>query len=109
MIMMESIETIWPSLPENEKQRIISEHTAVHQDLVAQNKLVGAYSLPRAGARTVRKDASGQFSVTDGPPGNELFGAVYVIVAVSIEEALEWGKKLRFLPGANEVREIFHN
>ena len=57
-------------------------------------------------ARTVRPDGAG-FTVTDGPyaEAKEQLGGLYVIDVPTIEEAVEWAKRIPLLPGdAIEVR-----
>jgi hypothetical protein len=55
----------------------------------------------------VHDDAS--VSVTNGPysDAREYTGGFYVIEADSIEEAVEWARRGRFMVGANEVRQIW--
>lgn len=59
--------------------------------------------------KTVRKHENGSLDVTEGPaiPGPEQVGGYYIIEAESIEEAVAWAKKGRWLVGSNEVRQIF--
>jgi len=59
--------------------------------------------------KTVRKHENGSLDVTDGPAisGSEQVGGYYIIDAESIEDAVEWAKKGRWLVGSNEVRQIF--
>jgi hypothetical protein len=59
--------------------------------------------------KTVRKHENGDLEVADGPavPGPEQVGGYYIIEAESIEEAVAWAKKGRWLVGSNEVRQIF--
>jgi hypothetical protein len=49
-----------------------------------------------------------RIEVTDGPyrPSPEQPGGFYIIEADSMEEAVDWAKKGRFMVGSNEVREI---
>ena len=59
--------------------------------------------------KTVRKHESGELEVLSGSavPGPEQIGGYYIIDADSMEEAVEWAKKGRWLVGSNEVRQIF--
>jgi hypothetical protein len=59
--------------------------------------------------KTVRKHEKGDLDVTEGPaiPGPEQVGGYYIIDADSIEDAVVWAKKGRWLFGSNEVRQIF--
>ena len=55
-----------------------------------------------------QEQASGALEVLDGPAvaGPEQVGGYYIIEAESMEEAVEWARKGRFMRGSNEVREI---
>ena len=60
--------------------------------------------LPPPTARTIRADGT----VTDGPfaETKEQLGGFYVIDVPSIEEAVEWGRRIPLLPGDKlEVRQ----
>jgi hypothetical protein len=49
--------------------------------------------------------------VTDGPYGEtkELFGGYYILEVATVEEAVEWAKRMPSFPGAKtEVRRITH-
>jgi hypothetical protein len=63
---------------------------------------------PAQSTRTVRRVRDGSIEVTEGPveQTHEAVGCYYVIEAETLEEAVEWAEKGRFMVGANEVREI---
>jgi hypothetical protein len=63
----------------------------------------------QADARTVRRSEDGEFVITDGPfaETKEALGGIYVIEAESMDEALEWARRSRFMVGSNEVRPIW--
>jgi hypothetical protein len=63
---------------------------------------------PPAEARTLRLDRNGDVEVTNGPlvDGDEFVGGYFIIEADSMDEALEWARRGRWLVGSNEVREI---
>jgi hypothetical protein len=63
---------------------------------------------PKQGAKTVRIHPDKRLEVIDGPylENAEYPGGYYIIEADSIEEAVEWAKRGRFLVGSNEVRQI---
>ncbi len=64
---------------------------------------------PAQSTRTVRRVRDGSIEVTEGPveQTHEAVGCYYVIDAETLEEAVEWAERGRFMVGANEVREIF--
>lgn len=63
---------------------------------------------PKENAKTVRIRTDKRLEVVDGPPSDspEQLGGYYVVEADSMEEAVEWARRGRFLVGSNEVREI---
>jgi hypothetical protein len=109
-ISMTDIEGEWESLPETRRQEILELHGEFKRALSAAGKFVEALHFhPRSEAKTVRMDRNGSSWVGDGPfsDAQEFIGGIYVIEADSIDEAVEWARKGRFLVGANEVRQIW--
>jgi hypothetical protein len=64
---------------------------------------------PPENRKTVRKQESGELEVLDGPAigGPEQVGGYYIIEADSLDEAVDWARRGRWLVGSNEVRQIF--
>ena len=56
----------------------------------------------------MRQHRDGRQEVVDGPsrPGPEQTGGYYLIEADSMDEAVEWVRRGRFLTSSNEVRQI---
>lgn len=54
-------------------------------------------------------DRDGSLTRIDGPSSSasEYIGGLHVIEADSIDEALEWAERARFMIGSNEVRQIW--
>ncbi len=52
--------------------------------------------------------SDGRISFTDGPfaESKEVIGGFYIIEAASLEEAVEWAQRSRFIAGWNEVRAL---
>ena len=99
----------WNLLTAEEQAEVMREHRRFQQALEAEGKYIASYRLaPAAAARTLRRSANGKTSVTDGPYAEikEVIGGLYVIEADSLEEALEWARRSRFIPGSNEVRPL---
>lgn len=110
MILMTTKAGTWEALPDAEQERIVAEHGRFQADLEAQGRFVCSFRLQEPEhARTVRRSTSGELTVTDGPfaETKEGVGGVYVIEADSMDEALDWARRSRFMPGANEVRPLF--
>jgi hypothetical protein len=109
-ISMTDIEGEWDRLSEERQQAILAEHKKFKKALRTAGKFVDALHYhPREQARTIRMDADGTLRKIDGPfeLAREYIGGVYLIEADSIDEALEWARKGRFMTGANEVRQIW--
>jgi|SRR5919112_4493399 hypothetical protein len=92
-------------LTEEEGKAMYAGHYAFMDELnKAGVQLVASMELePPATARTILGDGT----VTDGPfaEAKEQVGGFYAIDVASIEEAVEWGKKIPLLPGDKlEVR-----
>jgi hypothetical protein len=110
MITFNHVEGVWDGLAAQERE----QHAKWLERFVAElrekkdAKLV--FLAPPQQRKTVRKrEAGAELEVQDGPaiPGPEQVGGYYIIEAESLEEAVEWAKKGRWLVGSNEVRRIF--
>ena len=109
-ISMTDIEGEWDRLPMDRRQAILAEHEAFAAALSAAGKLVAVLHFhPRSDAKTIRMAPDGSLTLVDGPftDAAEQVGGVYVIEAESMDEAVEWARRGRFMVGANEVRQIW--
>ena len=110
LVMMTDIEGEWDRLSASEQDRVIAAHAEIEKELRAQGKFVSSSRLrPSVEAKTVRLRADGTTVVTDGPftETKEALGGYYLIECPSMDEALRWARRLRFIVGANEVRPIW--
>ncbi len=108
-ILMMNDEKAWAELPPAEQERVGRCHEELQVELRAAGRLVSFWGFgPSEEARTLERDADGTIAISSGglPVGREVLGGVYVIEAESIDEALVWAEKGRFVPGTNEVREV---
>jgi hypothetical protein len=99
----------WAALTPARQAEVMEEHRRFQAALEAQGKYLASYQLaPRGEARTARRDAAGEVTLTDGPfaETKEVIGGLYVIEAESLDEALEWARRSRFIAGSNEVRRV---
>jgi len=109
MITFNHVEGVWDGLSEAQRQ----EHAGWLERFVTELQTEKGASLvfvaPPAQRKTVRMDRNRQQQVTDGPAiaGREQLGGYYIIEAESMEEAVEWAKKGRWLEGSNEVLRLF--
>lgn len=109
LISMTVVDERWDALSSQEQEQIIKQHEGYRAALEAAGRFVASYHLlPRSGAKTVRRDERGSCSVENGPYSDaaEYVGGLYVIEADSIDEAVEWARRGRFMYGANEVRAL---
>ncbi len=109
MITFNHVQGVWERLsPEDREAHAewLQRFTAELSD-EKNAKLVFLASVDRR--KAVRKHEDGKLEVTDGPaiPGPEQVGGYCIIDAESIEDAVAWAKKGRWLVGSNEVRQLF--
>lgn len=109
LITMTDLEGAWDALPAAEQERIFKLHDEFEAALRAAGRYVGRMHLhPRSEARCVRQDRDGVQQVIEGPYSDapEYAGGFIVIEADSMDEAIEWAGRCRFMVGTNEVRQI---
>ncbi len=105
LLLIVGDEAGYESLTEEEGKAMYAGHYAFMDELnKAGVRILASMELePPATARTILGDGT----VTDGPfaEAKEQVGGFYAIDVPSIEEAVEWGKKIPLLPGDKlEVR-----
>ncbi len=109
MITFNHTDGVWDRLSQEEREthgEWLGRFTA---ELAADKNAKLVFVAPPDQRKTVRKHESGEIEVTSGPAisGPEHVGGYYIIDADSIDDAVEWAKKGRWLVGSNEVRQIF--
>ena len=110
LITMTDVDGIWDGLSAEKQAAVLDRHREFRQALERAGKFVDAFHLhPRQTAMTVRRDGAGSMTVLDGPYHHapEYMGGCYVIEADSVDEAVDWARKGRFIEGANEVRQLW--
>jgi hypothetical protein len=110
MITFNHVDGVWDGLTDDERQ----SHGKWIERFIAELKSEKAAQLvfltPAPLRKTVRKrSGESELVVEDGPaiPGPEQVGGYFIIEADSMDEAVEWAKKGRWLVGSNEVRQLF--
>ena len=96
LILLTQDGAAWESEPQSEKDRTFNEHMKVYGELEAQKKLLDSRRLrPSADAKTVRLKG-GKKIVLDGPfcETKEQIGGYYLIECASMDEAIDWAKKM---------------
>jgi len=109
LITMTDHDGAWEALPESDQQAIFAKHAAFEAALEAEGRLLATgHCYPRSEAVTVRQDEAGGVDEKEGPyhDRSEYLGGFYVIKADSMEEAVAWARRGRFMAGANEVRQL---
>ena len=108
MIFFNHVEGVWEGLDEATKARHQATLGKLMTDLAAEKDAKLVFFAPPNDARTVRQLPDGRQEIVAGPsrPGPEQSGGYYLIEADSMDEAVEWARRGRFLTGSNEVRQI---
>ena len=109
MITFNHIDGEWDRLTPEEREAHDKSLERFVAELAAEKDAKLVFLAPPEQRKTVRKHRDGSYEVTDGPylASSENVGGYYVIEADSMEEAVEWGRRGRFLVGSNEIRQIF--
>jgi hypothetical protein len=96
MLMLAHDPAAWDSVTEADKERGLNGHMALIEQLTAQGKRIDSRRLrPTAQAKTVRIKHGKPIAI-DGPfsETKEVLGGYYLIECSSMDEALEWAKKV---------------
>jgi hypothetical protein len=109
MITFNHLEGVWDRLSPEDRASHNEWLQQFMADLLAEKNATLVFLAPVEQRKTVRKHVNGELEVTDGPalPGPEQVGGYYIIDADSVEEAVKWAIRGRWLVGSNEVRQIF--
>lgn len=100
----------WDALPKDEKNRIHTESTAWHEELVRRGKARSATGLHPASTATTLRVRNGETLITDGPfaETKEILGGFEIIDADDLDEAIAIAKQFPALQVgfAMEVRPV---
>ena len=98
----------WKELSPDEKQAIANHVKDLATTLEQEQGTKMVFFGPPEEARTLHLDRDGGIDVTKGPlvDGDEFVGGYFIIEVPSMDEALGWARRSRWLVGSNEVREI---
>jgi hypothetical protein len=109
MLLIYDAENVWRSMPEGERNAMMGEYFAYTEELRRAGAYVAGDPLqPTSSATTVRV-RDGETLTTDGPfaETKEQLGGYYIVEADSLDEALEWARKIPSARlGSIEVRPI---
>lgn len=98
----------WNELSDEEKKQIANHVKDLNDTLISEQGAGLVFFDAPQNARTLRMHKDGRVDIEDGPlvRGNEFVGGYFIIEGASMDEALDWARRSRWLVGANEVREI---
>jgi hypothetical protein len=98
----------WAELSDEEKQGVAGHLKDAMDALETEQGTKMVFFDAPENARTVRIHKDGSLDVEENAllRGNESVGGYFIIEVDSMDEALDWAKRTRWLVGANEVREI---
>ncbi len=108
MITFTHVEGATANLKKEDVPRMIESHRAWADDTDSRERSSLVYLAPANEAKNVRLHGDGRLEVQDGTfgGGKEAPGGFTIIEAESLDEALAYAKRHRWLPGSNEVREL---
>ena len=110
MLIMRATDEAMASYADVDMETMIEEMGRFNEELISAGVLLAAEGLDEASAGVVVDYSSTPPVVTDGPYGEtkELFGGFYLLDVASIEEAVEWAKRLpATVPGVKtEIRRV---
>ena len=98
----------WAQLSDEEKQGVAGHLKEAMDALETEQGTKMVFFDAPENARTVRMHQDGSLDVEENAllNGTEFVGGYFIIDVDSMDEALGWAKRTRWLVGANEVREI---
>jgi hypothetical protein len=108
LILMGNDDGAWAALSGEEQARVMTAHEACERALREGNHFVARWRLrPADEARSVVRDADGSFRAKPSAELCAQLGGAYLIDVATREDAEAWARRLRFIPGVNEVREVW--
>jgi hypothetical protein len=108
MITFNHIDGEWDRLRPEEREQHGKFLERFVAELRAEKGAELVFLAPPETRKTLRKRRDGQIEVKNGPylASTEQVGGYYIIDADSVDEAVEWARRGRWMVGSNEVRRI---
>ncbi len=108
LITFNHIEGEWDRLSPKERERHSTWLKEFMTALKTEKTAELVFFHPAAEGKTIRMHNDRKVDVSDGPyrPSSEQPGGYYIIEGDSMDVAIEWAKRGRFMIGSNEVRQI---
>lgn len=110
MLMINEDESAYAG-PEGAKvmEQVLAGHMKLAEDLAAANVWFSGERLKPASTATTLRFDNGTTTIHDGPfaETHEELGGFYIIDVASLDEALEWARRIPVPKGAIEVRPVW--
>ena len=108
MINFTHIDGAWEKLSPSELENIQAQHKEFVRVLREEQKTQMTFFTPSGDAKIVRRTQDWNLEVSDGPllPGPEFVGGYFIMQADSMDDAVEFAKRGRYMFGANVIREL---
>ncbi|MBM4385147.1 MAG: hypothetical protein FJ091_17480 [Deltaproteobacteria bacterium] len=108
VILMSSDDEAWAALSSAEQSRVMAAHEACERELRAGKHFLASWRLrPADEARSVVREPDGSYCAKSSAELCAQLGGAYLIEVASRDDAEAWARRLRFIPGVNEVREVW--
>ena len=111
LFLLTQIEEAWKDAPPGEPERVYEQYMAIERELKDQGKFVESVRLrPSSEAITLRNFKDDRREVVSGPcfDAKETIGGFYLLDCESMEEAVEWARRMpNYGHGAIEVRPVW--
>lgn len=93
---------------ESEREAVLDEHRALQSDSKARREFVAAVQLMPSTAATSVRRLGEEAAITDGPflESKELLAGFYLLDCKSLDEAVEYARRIPTYGGAVEVRPV---
>ena len=108
MITFNHIEGAWEQITDEQREQHAGWLKSFMRELKEEKGADLVFLAPPPETRTVRRHLDGRIEVTEElvSATGEFVGGYYVIEAESMDDAVMWAEKGRFLVGSNDVRPI---
>jgi len=108
LITFNHIVGAWDRLSDGERAELSEFHRRFVEELREEQGTSLVFFAPPTATQMVRRGADGRVTTSEGPDATteEFAGGYYVVEVDSMDEAVEWAKRGRWMVGSNVVREI---
>ncbi|MEM9382341.1 MAG: YciI family protein [Planctomycetota bacterium] len=110
LLMIYTAESVDDSLSAPEMGRLMENYGRFHEELEGAGAFAGGARLRGVSSATSVRRRDGEFTLTDGPfaETKEQLGGYYLVEAASLDEAVQWAKKIPSVDlGTIEVRPVW--